>query len=178
MPDETGAPEAKYQLELGWETLQPSLPQPTLLYCMKGYLVYRSSNIVGQRERREGQRRKGKSVRKNGNDDKKIDRLFRNNNYCSRLFEVSHQADRPSTNSPEANSGKFNMATNDIAAYLDTFEVVPTASGWDPAQWILYLRGSLAGAGLMAISSLTAAQQDSYRTVKETLLAVYQVSNS
>ena len=71
---------------------------------------------------------------------------------------------------------KFNEATDDIAAYLDTFEVVATASGWDPAQWTLYLRGSLAGAGLMAISSLSAAQQDSYRTVKATLLAAYQVS--
>ena len=70
----------------------------------------------------------------------------------------------------------INEATDDIAAYLDTFEVVATASGWDPALWTLHLRGSLAGAGLMAISSLPAAQWDSYRTMKATLLAAYQVS--
>ena len=82
----------------------------------------------------------------------------------------------PAPATPKLTVQKFNEATDDIAAYLDTFEVVATASGWDPAQWTLYLRGSLAGAGLMAISSLSAAQQDSYRTVKATLLAAYQVS--
>ena len=82
----------------------------------------------------------------------------------------------PALAAPKLTVQKFNEATDDIAAYLDTFEVVATASGWDPAQWTLYLRWSLAGAGLMAISSLSAAQQDSYRTVKATLLAAYQVS--
>ena len=71
---------------------------------------------------------------------------------------------------------KFNEATNDIAAYLDMFEAVAMARRWAPAQWTLYLRGSLSGAGLMAISSLSAGQQDDYRMVKETLLAAYQVS--
>ena len=71
---------------------------------------------------------------------------------------------------------KFDENSEDIVAYLDTIEAVATASAWLPAQWTLYLRGSLLEAGLMAISFLPANQQDNYRTVKVTLLATYQIS--
>ena len=82
----------------------------------------------------------------------------------------------PAPATPRLSIQKFNEATDNIAAYLDTFKAVATASRWALAQWTLYLRGSLSGAGLMAISSLSAAQQDDYQTVKANLLAAYQVS--
>ena len=77
---------------------------------------------------------------------------------------------------PRLTVQKFNEASDDIAAYLDTLKAIATASDWPPAQWPLFLRGSLSGAGLIAISSLPADQQDSYRTIRTTLLSTYQVS--
>ena len=41
--------------------------------------------------------------------------------------------------------------------------------------WSIHLRGSLSGAGLLAISALLAVQQANYQMVKSTFLVVYQV---
>ena len=42
--------------------------------------------------------------------------------------------------------------------------------------WSIHLRGSLSGAGLMAVSALSAVQQADFQIVKQTLLSVYQIS--
>ena len=60
-----------------------------------------------------------------------------------------------------------------MAAYLDTFEAVATVSEWPSAQWSIHLRGSLSGAGSLAISTLNAVQQADFQIVKNALLAVY-----
>ena len=77
---------------------------------------------------------------------------------------------------PRLSVQKFNEETDDMAAYLDTFEAVATASEWPEAQWSIHLRGSLSGAGLLAISTLNAVQQADFQIVKKTLLSVYQIS--
>ena len=77
---------------------------------------------------------------------------------------------------PRLSVQKFNEETDDIVAYLDTFEAVATASEWPEAQWSIHLRGSLSGAGLLAISTLNAVQQADFQIVKKTLLSVYQIS--
>ena len=66
---------------------------------------------------------------------------------------------------------KFNEETDDMAAYLDTFEAVATASEWPRAQWSIHLRGSLSGARLLAISTLNVVQQANFQILKNTLLA-------
>ena len=63
-----------------------------------------------------------------------------------------------------------------MAAYLDTFEATDVVSEWPRPQWSIHLRGSLSGAGLLAVSALTADQQADYQTVKRVLLSVYQIS--
>ena len=50
------------------------------------------------------------------------------------------------------------------------------ASEWPVELWSIHLRGSRCGAGLLAVSALSAVQQADYQMVKSTLLAVYQVS--
>ena len=63
-----------------------------------------------------------------------------------------------------------------MAAYFDTFEVTAVVSEWLRPQWSIHLRGSLSGAGLLAVSALPADQQADYQTVKRVLLSVYQIS--
>ena len=63
-----------------------------------------------------------------------------------------------------------------MAAYLDTFEATAVISEWLRPQWLIHLRGSLSGVGLLAISALPADQQADYQTVKRVLLSVYQIS--
>ena len=77
---------------------------------------------------------------------------------------------------PRLSVQNFNGEMDDMAAYLDTFEAVATASEWPKIQWSIHLRGSLSGAGLLAISTLNAVQQADFQIVKKTLLSVYQIS--
>ena len=64
-----------------------------------------------------------------------------------------------------------------MAAYLNTFEATAMVSEWSIELWSIHLRGSLSGAGLMAVSALTAVQQTDFQIVKQTLLSVYQISS-
>ena len=64
---------------------------------------------------------------------------------------------------PQLSVQKFNEETEDMAAYLDTFEAVATASEWPRTQRSIHLRGSLSGAGLLVISTLNAVQQAASR---------------
>ena len=66
---------------------------------------------------------------------------------------------------------------DDIGAYLQMFESTAEAGSWLPAQWSTYLRRSLSGQGLIAVTSLTAAEQRDYDRVEETLLATYRISS-
>ena len=61
-------------------------------------------------------------------------------------------------------------------AFLETFEVTATAAEWPRAQWSLYLRSSLAGQGMAAVSMLGAEDQGRYEVVKQTLLSIYHIS--
>ena len=40
---------------------------------------------------------------------------------------------------------KFSEGSDDMGAYLDTFEVIARTSDWPRAQWPIYLRGSYLG---------------------------------
>ena len=62
-----------------------------------------------------------------------------------------------------------------MAAYLDIFEATVLVSEWPRPHWSIHLRGSLSGAGLLAVSALPADQQADYLTVKRVLLSVYQI---
>ena len=57
-----------------------------------------------------------------------------------------------------------------MSAYLDTFEAIAHASEWPVELWLIHQRGSLSGAGLLAMSALSVVQQADYQMVKSTLL--------
>ena len=59
---------------------------------------------------------------------------------------------------------------------LNTFEATAMVSEWPIDLWSIHLRGSLSGAGLMAVSALSAVQQTDFQIVKQKLLSVYQIS--
>ena len=64
-----------------------------------------------------------------------------------------------------------------MGAFLEMFEVTAQAGMWPAAQWEVYLRSSLSGAGLSAIAMLGAIHQANYEVVKKVLLATYQVTS-
>ena len=82
----------------------------------------------------------------------------------------------PPPPAPRLHLQKFIEETDNMSAYLDTFEAIAHASKWPVELWSIYLRGSLSGAGLLAMSALPAVQHADYQMMKNTLLAVYQVS--
>ena len=77
---------------------------------------------------------------------------------------------------PRLTLQKFSEASDDMGAYLDTFEVIARTSDWPRTQWPIYLRGSLSGAGLLAVTALPASQQTDYAMVKRVQLATYRIS--
>ena len=104
-----------------------------------------------------------------------------NNNYGWRSSEDLYQPEWPhlwqqQPPPPRLTVQKFNENSDDIAAYLDTFEAIATACQCMASSNGLYLQGSLSGAGLLAIYSLPTDQQDDYLAVKAILLATYQIS--
>ena len=58
-----------------------------------------------------------------------------------------------------------------MSAYLSTFETMAEICEWPQAQWTIRLRGSLSGAGLLAVASLPVDQQADYATVRRVLLS-------
>ena len=77
---------------------------------------------------------------------------------------------------PRLHLQKFIGETDNMSAYLDMFEDTVHASEWPVELWSIHLRGSLSGAGLLAVPALPAVQQADYQMVKSTLLAMYQIS--
>ena len=71
---------------------------------------------------------------------------------------------------------KFQEGIDDMGAFLETFEATATAVEWPRTQWSLYLRSSLAGQGITAVSLLGAEDQGRYEVVKQTLLSTYHIS--
>ena len=75
---------------------------------------------------------------------------------------------------PNLSLQKFQEGTDDMGAFLDTFEATAMAGRWPMDQW-LFLRGSLSGAGLAAVATMTAARQADYSAVKDELLREYHI---
>ena len=63
-----------------------------------------------------------------------------------------------------------------MGAFLETFEATATAAEWPRDQWSLYLRSSLAGQGMAAVSMLGAEDQGRYEVVRQKLLSTYYIS--
>ena len=70
---------------------------------------------------------------------------------------------------PRLHLQKFIEETDNMSVYLDMFEAIAYASEWPVELWSIHLRGSLSGAGLLAVSALSAVQQVDYQMVKSTL---------
>ena len=106
-------------------------------------------------------------------------RMAEQRDYFERLLEeVRKPQERspPPLNTPRLTVQKFIEGCDDMAAYLDTFEATAVVSEWPRPHWSIHLRGSLSGAGLLAVFALPADQQPDYLTVKQVLLSVHQIS--
>ena len=55
---------------------------------------------------------------------------------------------------PNLSLQKFQEGTDDMGAFLDTFETTATAGRWPRDQWPLFLRGSLSGKLIMMRSRM------------------------
>ena len=90
--------------------------------------------------------------------------------------QIPHERNPPPPPAPRLHIQKFCEETDDMAAYLNSFEATAMVSEWPIDLWSIHLRESLSGAGLMAASALSAVQQTDFQIVKQTLLSVYQIS--
>ena len=93
-----------------------------------------------------------------------------------RLLEGVQGARARTPPAPRLHLQKCIEETDNMSAYLEMFEAIACASEWPVELWSIHLRGSLSGAGLLAVSALSAVQQADYQMVKSTFLAVYRVS--
>ena len=76
--------------------------------------------------------------------------------------QIPHERNLPLPPAPRLHIQKFCEETNDMAANLNTFE-------WPIDLWSIHFKRSLSGAGLMAVSALSAVQQTDFQIVKQTL---------
>ena len=90
--------------------------------------------------------------------------------------QIPHERNLPTPTTPRLHIQKFCEESDDMAAYLNIFEATAMVSEWPIDLWSIHLRGSLSGAGLMAVSTLSAVQQTDFQIVKQTVLSVYQIS--
>ena len=63
-----------------------------------------------------------------------------------------------------------------MGAFLELLEATANAASWAHNHWLINLQNTLSGQGLLAISSLSAIEQNDYITIKATLLATYHGS--
>ena len=78
---------------------------------------------------------------------------------------------------PNLTLPKFKEGVNHMKAFLETFEMTERTAGWQEELWPAYLRSSLSGAGMVAVSSLSAIDHMDYQVLKDNLLATYKISN-
>ena len=135
-------------------------------------------------EREEERLEKNDSARKKEKqqiaEQRELDhqRMAEQHDYFARLLEeVRRPQEWTPPTTPRLTIQKFNEGSDDMAAYLDTFEATAVVSEWLRPQWLIHLQGSLSGAGLLAVSALPVDQQAKYQTVKRVLLLVYQISS-
>ena len=76
---------------------------------------------------------------------------------------------------PRVKLHKFIEGTDDIEAFLNTFEATVNGEEWPADKWTTHLRNVLSGKGMLAFSKMSAADQKEYNTVKKMLLVEYQV---
>ena len=95
------------------------------------------------------------------------------------LAEISRPSPAvfPTSSMPKLSLSKFIEGTDDMGAYLETFEATAHAGKWSRNQWAIILRSSLSGAGLTVVASMPADQQQDYATVKSELLREYIISS-
>ena len=86
------------------------------------------------------------------------------------------EAPTPIAAPPKLSPPKFVEGVDDMGAFLEMFEATAYAAGWAHNHWPIYLQNTLSGQGLLAISSLSAIEQNDYITIKATLLATCHVS--
>ena len=75
-------------------------------------------------------------------------RMAEQHDYFARLLEeVRRHQERtpPPLPTPRLTVQKFNEGSDDMAAYLDTFEATAVVSEWLRPQWSIHLRGWVAG---------------------------------
>ena len=63
-----------------------------------------------------------------------------------------------------------------MGAFLEVFEAMAQAARWPNGHWVIHLRNSISGQGLLAVSSLSALEKIDYPTVKAMLLSTYHIS--
>ena len=82
-------------------------------------------------------------------------RMAEQHDYFARLLEEVRRPQEqtpPPLHTPRLTVQKFNEGSDDMAAYLDAFEATAVVSEWPRPHWLIHLRGSLSGAGLLAVS--------------------------
>ena len=148
-----------------------------------GYLRWEREYALHEREatRQEKESNARKEERARDEEQRALDRQNRDQQQAQ--FEKmmaqaqgARQRTPPPPSPPRLSLHKFVEGTDNMAAFLDTFEATATASEWPVAQWSIHLRGSLAGAGLQAVSALPADQQVDYDRAKQVLRSVYKIS--
>ena len=90
--------------------------------------------------------------------------------------QIPHERNPPPPPAPRLHIKKICEKTDDMVAYVNTFEATAMVTEWPIDLWSIHLRGLLSGAGLMAVSALSAVQQTDFQIVKQALLSVYQIS--
>lgn len=71
---------------------------------------------------------------------------------------------------------KYAEGTDDMGAFLSSFEMTARANEWPENLWSTYLRSALSGQGMLAVTSLTTEEQNDYDTVCRTLKSTYQIT--
>ena len=89
----------------------------------------------------------------------------------TRLVERSHTPAVDRRSSPgELKLTKFSETTDDIEAYLTTFERLMTAHHVDTAQWAYLLASQLTGKVQQAFAAMPSAKSGTYGEVKRAIL--------
>ena len=92
----------------------------------------------------------------------------------SRSRDEEALAARTAPNEPKLT--RFSEATNDIEAYLTTFERLMTAHHVDTGRWAYLLAPQLTGKAQQAFAAIPATSSGDYSSVKEAILRRYDIN--